>query len=67
MGHTLANRYVYGKAKSNLRASVGLRSAYNIQQGKAEKESRYTSRYQNTRKQARQGKARQGKSWQGYR
>ncbi len=46
MGHTLANRYVYSKAKSNLRASVGLRSVYNIQQGKAERESRYTSRYQ---------------------
>ncbi len=24
MGHTLANRYVHGTAKSNLRASVGL-------------------------------------------
>ncbi len=54
MGHTLANRYVYGKTKSNPRARVGLRSAYSIQQGKAEGESRYTSRYQNTRKQARQ-------------
>ncbi len=26
MGHTLANRYINGKTKSNPRASVGLRS-----------------------------------------
>ncbi len=67
MGQTLANRYIYGKTKSNSRASVGLRSANNIQQGKAERKSKYTSRYQNMRRQgkARQGKARQGKARQG--
>ncbi len=51
---TLANRYINGKTESNPRASIGLRSANNIQQGKAERLSRYTSRYQNTRTQAKQ-------------
>ncbi len=37
MGHTLANRFIYGKTESNPMASVGLRSANNIQQGKAER------------------------------
>ncbi len=37
MGHTLVNRYINGKTESNPRASVGLRSANNIQQGKAER------------------------------
>ncbi len=37
MGHTLANRYINGKTESNPRASVGLRSVNNIQQGKAER------------------------------
>ncbi len=37
MGHTLANRYINGKTESNPRASVGLQSANNIQQGKAER------------------------------
>ncbi len=35
--HAMANRYNTGKTKSNPRASVGLRSANNIQQGKAER------------------------------
>ncbi len=29
--------YIYGKTKSNPRASIGLRSANNIKQGKAER------------------------------
>ncbi len=29
MGQTLANRYIYGKTKSNPRASVGLRTISN--------------------------------------
>ncbi len=33
--HAMANRYNTGKTKSNPRASVGLRSVNNIQQGKA--------------------------------
>ncbi len=32
MGHTLANRYINGKTKSNPRASVGLRSANRARQ-----------------------------------
>ncbi len=35
-GRTVANRYNTDKAESNPRASVGRRSANNIQQGKAE-------------------------------
>ncbi len=41
--HAMANRYNTGKTKSNPRASVDLRSANDIQQGKAERELRYTS------------------------
>ncbi len=35
--HAMANRYNTGKTKSSPRANVGLRSANNIQQGKAER------------------------------
>ncbi len=35
--HAMTNGYNTGKTKSNPRASVGLRSANNIQQGKAER------------------------------
>ncbi len=51
----MANRYVYGKAKSNLRASVGLRSANNIQEGKAKGKSRTHGQVS---KHGRTGKAR---------
>ncbi len=37
MGHTLVNRYINGKTERNPRASLGLRSANNIQEGKAER------------------------------
>ncbi len=36
-GQTTANGYRRGKTKSNPRASIGLQSANNIQQGKAER------------------------------
>ncbi len=72
MGHTLTNRYIYGKTKSNPRASVGRRSANIIQQGKAKGKSRkhgQVSKHRRTGKnrqgKARQGKARQGKARQG--
>ncbi len=35
--HAMANRYNTGKTNSSPRASVGIRSANNIQQGKAER------------------------------
>ncbi len=37
MGHTLVNRYINGKTESNPRASIGLQSTNNFQQGKAER------------------------------
>ncbi len=43
-----------GKTKSNPRASVGRRSANNIQQGKTKGKSRKHGRYQHTGEQARQ-------------
>ncbi len=55
MGHTLANRYVYGKTKRNPRASVGRQSANNIQQGKAKGKSR---KHGQVSKHGRTGKAR---------
>ncbi len=54
MGHTLANRYVYGKAKSNLRASIGLRSISKRVRQRVNPGN--TGRYQNM------GEHRQGKT-----
>ncbi len=42
--------YIYGKTKSNLRASVGLQSANNIQQGKAEQVHEQVSKHEKTGK-----------------
>ncbi len=52
--HSVANRNNTGKAKRNPRASVGQRSAKNIQQARQRVNPGNTGRYQNTGEQARQ-------------
>ncbi len=60
MGHTLANRYINGKTKSNPRASVGLRSANNIQQARQRDNPGTRAGIKILEGKARQGKARLG-------